>query len=182
MTVRVVGLARGLVETLDERLAPDGADLEAHFILALQAVAEADRAVSAVDQSPSAFNTESPARQASDMNYALLEAARLLFSLAIRLRSRATGQPFAVATLPLSQGLDLLSRASEDLEIELAQTARSFGEIFRTLAHASPALAGADHYARDPVICAAICAASERIVQHSVLPLLQIAALAQDST
>lgn len=173
---RLVDLADGLTSILDERLAPEGADVAHHFVLVARKLQEAEHAVAMLFREPGPFDTDDQGVRESDAGYALLEAARALMGLAVRLRARFTGQHARRAAELLRAGLRALAAQSgsdEEPQILLLRAAHA-------LVMSAHACEVAERAADARTVGSMLDEPIQHLVAGGVLPLLQLAVRVQD--
>jgi len=176
VTARLVDLADGLTSILDERLAPEGADLAHHFLLVARKLQEAEHGVALLCREPGPFDTDDRGVLHSDASYALLEAARAVMGLAVRLRARFTGQHARRASEPLRAGLRALAADPEpgdDARLELLRASHALVQS----AHAAEV---ADRAADARTIGTMLDEPIQHLVAGGVLPLLRLAVRVQE--
>ncbi len=175
MTARLVDMADGLIAILDERLGPAGSTVSEHYVQVARLLAEAESALARLDATPGPFDVADPTIRRSEASYALLEAARALMGLAVRLRSRFTGQHAKRAAEPLRLGLRAL--AADPAEGDARDHLLSAAHALVLCAHPVEVADGA----RDAgVVGAGLDPAMEHLVERGVLPMLQLAVMVQD--
>ncbi len=177
MSRRLVEVAEGLLTLAGSRLAPGGADLPRHYVLAARALAETEFAAHRADDSGFPGDPETAALMRSgDASYTAMESAQVFWALAVRLRSRATGLHADEASAPLRT--ELLERARDAPELDPGQqgldaAARALllAAVVVDLATDEPQqLRGA------PIVDAAV----HQMVEHGVLNLLRLAVAFQE--
>lgn len=112
MTTRLEQVADGLLALAGDRLAPDGVDLPRHFLRAARALAETEFAAHQVAGADLPAGAESLSAS-GDASYTAMEAADLLWTLAVRVRARALGVHVDEAAAPLRSALLELAREDE---------------------------------------------------------------------
>lgn len=179
MSRRLVEVAEGLLTLAGSRLAPGGADLPRHYVLAARALAETEFVASRADDSGLFEDPETAAMMRSgDAAYTAMEAAQVFWALAVRLRARATGLHADEASAPLRTLLLEEARDSEDgggSQAGLRDAARALllGAVVVDLASDEPqVLRGA------PIVDTAV----HQMVEHGVLNLLRLAVAFQEDT
>lgn len=175
MTARLVDMADGLIAVLDERLGPPGSSVAEHYVQVARLLMEAESALASLDSTPGPFDVSDPSIRRSEASYALLESARALMGLAVRLRSRFTAQHAKRAAEPLRMGLRALAADAPD------------GDPREHLLSAAHALVVVAHpvevadKARDAsVVGPGLDDAIQHLIAHGVLPILQLAVMVQD--
>lgn len=175
MTTRLMDMAEGLITVLDERLAPEGMDVAAHYVFVARKLHDAEIALAHLDREPGPFDTDNPALRSNDASYALLEAARSMMGFAIRLRSRLTGQHARQAAEPLRVGLRALAA-----EIPDGDPPTLIARAAHALVISSPAVELADRSEAARAAGLTLDGPIQHLVAEGVLSVLQLAALVQD--
>lgn len=175
MTARLTDLADGLGTILDDRLAPEGQSVEMHYVSVARHLHDAEVALARLDHEPGPFETDDRLTRANDAGYALLEAARSMMGLAVRLRARLSGQHARRASEPLRAGLVALSADPPhgDAEILLMRAAHA-------LVIASPAVQLAANSDAARAVGASADSPIEHMVASGVLSLLQLTLMVQE--
>jgi hypothetical protein len=175
MSTPLMNMADGLLAVLDERLAPAGADIPAHYLTVARSLYDAEAALAQLEIQPGPFDTTNRTVRRSEAGYALLEAARAYMGFAVRLRSRVTGQHANRAGEPLRAGLRALAAEAEPADAQ---------QLMHTAAHALVICSRAAEIAAHPeharMAGVSLDEPIQHLVSHGVLPILQLAVQLQD--
>lgn len=170
-------ITEGMLALVGDRLAPDGADLSRHYVRAARALAETEFAAHVVGEVDGFDDAQvASLMRSGDASYTAMEAAETFWALAVRLRSRCTGQHAAEAAAPLQALLRDLAQAAPDGtpgQADFASAARSLvlAAIVVDLAADDPvALRGMDF----------ADTATRHLVEQAVVTLLRLAVAFQD--
>lgn len=172
MSRRLIEVAEGLLTLAGSRLAPGGADLPRHYVLAARALAEAEFVAHRVgDRGVFEDPQVAALMRSGDASYTAMEAAQVFWALAVRLRSRATGLHADEAAAPLRAALLEFARDEPDDDpgqggLDAAARALLLGAVVVDLATDEPQqLRGA------PIVDTAV----HQMVEHGVVNLLRLA-------
>ena len=178
MSQRLIELADGLIASADERLAPDGLEIDRHFLQVARRLAEAEIALARLDEPSSPFEDSDERLRTSAASYAVMEAAQSFWGLAVRLRSRFTGAHARRASQPLRTGLTTLAATVDDHE----SGPELLGRAARSLAFASAAVEAAEHEEHARRYGVRFDELIEQLVGIGVLCLLRVAVAVQEDS
>jgi hypothetical protein len=178
MSRRLIELADGLLASADERLAPEGLEVDRHFLKVARQLAEAEIALARLDVPASPFEDSDERLRASAASYAVMEAALGFWGLAVRLRARFTGAHARGASAPLRLGLTNLAAQVEDDETgpEL------LGRAARSLVFAAAAVEAAEHEQHARRYGVRFDELIQQLVATGVLSLLRVAVAVQEDS
>jgi hypothetical protein len=175
---RLHDLIEGMLASADDRLAPDGLDVDRHFLQVARRLAEADMALARLDIPPSAFEESNERLRASAASYAVMEAALAFWGLAVRLRARFTGAHARRAGAPLRTGLVNLAAQVDDHD----SGPELLGRAARSLAFVSAAVEAAEHEEHARRYGVRFDELIEQLVGTGVLSLLRVAVAVQEDS
>ncbi|MEJ7783682.1 MAG: hypothetical protein WKF96_02690 [Solirubrobacteraceae bacterium] len=178
MSRRLIELADGMLASAEERLAPDGLEIDRHFLQVARRLAEAEVALARLDDPPSPFEDSDERVRVSAASYAVMEAALAFWGLAVRLRARFTGAHARRASQPLRVGLtNLAAQVDED-----EGGPELLGRAARSLAFASAAVEAAEHEDHARRYGVRFDELIEQLVGTGVLSLLRVAVAVQEDS
>lgn len=175
---RLDDLVEGLLASAEERLAPEGMGIDRHFLMVARRLAEAEIALSRLDEPASPFEESNERLRASAASYAVMEAALAFWGLAVRLRARFTGAHARRASQPLRTGLTNLAARADDHE----SGTELLGRAARSLAFASAAVEAAEHEQHARRYGVRFDELIEQLVGTGVLSLLRVAVAVQEDS
>jgi hypothetical protein len=178
MSRRLIELADGLLASAEDRLAPDGLDIDRHYLKVARQLAEAEIMLARLDETPGPFEDSDERLRNSAASYAVMEAALAFWGLAVRLRARFTGAHARGASQPLRLGLTNLAAQVDDHEAgpEL------LGRAARSLVFAAAAVEAAEHEEHARRYGVRFDELIEQLVGTGVLSLLRVAVAVQEDS